>query len=607
MGTYKYGVWIPRNVKEALEVDKKNGNNLWREAIVKEISALWDMKVFKLLGKGQKQKNDTQFAPLRLLFDVKQDGRRKARLVIGGHVVDPTGYDTYASNMKTISARLLMLIASTNKYQVLSGNIGNAYLWADGNMPIVTKLGPEFTLYNSDIPVGSFASVEKALYGLPTSANRWHAMLSDTLRSMGFKPTRYDSDVWYRPDGNHHYEYIGTHTDDILCVGREPRGSMEKLRDRFTIKKIEEPSYHLGCDYRRNEDGTWSIGTKTYVQECLKRIAQIVNKMHDGKPALGFADTPMVEKYQPELDKSPLLSLEDHRKYQQLIGTAQWLITIGRLDLGFTVSSLSRFSAAPRQGHLDAAIRMFKYINKKPEYWTKMDASDHKPYGPVTTPYDEAGEADWSQHYPGAVEEIDLLCPNNGKGRGRSLSTTVYFDSNFAHDEVTRRSITGILTFVGNTPVAWISKRQGAIATSTYSAELCAARMACEEAISIRYMLRSLGVPLLAPTDLIGDNYGSLASVNLPGSPCKKKASSISYHYVRECNAKGIIRARHIASEFNLADGFTKALGRTLFWDHMNMICPKGPWSVKRTAEPMRGEQETVDNKTRRRKRRRRR
>ena len=34
-----------------------------------------------------------QFAPLRMIFTVKQDLCRKARIVIGGHVVDASGYD----------------------------------------------------------------------------------------------------------------------------------------------------------------------------------------------------------------------------------------------------------------------------------------------------------------------------------------------------------------------------------------------------------------------------------------------------------------------------------------------------------------------------------
>ncbi len=189
MGKYKYGVLVPHNVAEALEFDKKNGNNLWQEAIKKEIDAIWTMNTFKRVAKGRELyvRNNYQFAPLCIIFDVKQDLQCKACLVIGGHVIDAAGHDTYASNMQSISARLLMLIAAANKLDVLTGDIATAYLFAKNNLPIYVRLGKEFSVYDSDITAGSIATVEKALYGLPTSANRWHAHLADTLRSMGFQ------------------------------------------------------------------------------------------------------------------------------------------------------------------------------------------------------------------------------------------------------------------------------------------------------------------------------------------------------------------------------------------------------------------------------------
>jgi len=66
-------------------------------------------------------------------------------------------------------------------------------------------------------------------------------------------------------------------------------------------------------------------------------------------------------------------------------------------------------------------------------------------------------------------------------------------DSDHTHDQKTRRSLTGLLAFVGSTQVVWMSKRHGSIASSTYAAEFSALRTATEEAMSLRYMLRCLG------------------------------------------------------------------------------------------------------------------
>jgi hypothetical protein len=69
------------------------------------------------------------------------------------------------------------------------------------------------------------------------------------------------------------------------------------------------------------------------------------------------------------------------------------------------------------------------------------------------------------------------------------LAITVFVDSNHAHDKITRRSVTGMMIFVGITPIFFFSKQQGAVETLTYGAEFCAFRHAAEETIATRYML----------------------------------------------------------------------------------------------------------------------
>ena len=112
-----------------------------------------------------------------MIFDVKVDLRRKARLVIGGHVVDSTGHEVYASTMKSVSARVLMTIAAANDLDVMVGDIGNAYLHASTEEKVYTRAGVEFTEVGL-MPEETLLELKKALYGLPTSGNRLHANLS---------------------------------------------------------------------------------------------------------------------------------------------------------------------------------------------------------------------------------------------------------------------------------------------------------------------------------------------------------------------------------------------------------------------------------------------
>ena len=101
-----FGLEVPCNVREALELDRKNGNQRWAEAIHKEMKGLQDHKTFSFLNPGKAAPTGYQFAPLRIIFTVKQDLRCKARLVIGGHGIDSNEHSGYSSVVKMTSVRL---------------------------------------------------------------------------------------------------------------------------------------------------------------------------------------------------------------------------------------------------------------------------------------------------------------------------------------------------------------------------------------------------------------------------------------------------------------------------------------------------------------------
>jgi len=167
------------------------------------------------------------------------------------------------------------------------------------------------------------------------------------------------------------------------------------------------------------------------------------------------------------------------------------------------------------------------------------------------------------------VEEMDKNFP---KPLGEELDVNIFFDSDLGHDRKTGRSISGIIVYVGNTPIIWKPRQQGAVQTSTYGAELCAMRMAVEEAITIRYMLRSFGIHVSSPTSTMGDNEGTIITATTPECALKKKHVALSYHFVREQTAVGIINPQKIDGKDNVADLLTKALDRNTFMTHTSKI-----------------------------------
>ena len=229
---------------------------------------------------------------------------------------------------------------------------------------------------------------------------------------------------------------------------------------------------------------------------------------------------------------------------------------------------MARFSASPRKGHLDRALRIFGYLKKRKNRRYVVDSRD---------PVFQGGEDEFTRdyvdelgsEYPEASEELDQGLP---EPLVDEMEITVFVDSDHAHDKVTRRSLTGIMIFVGRTPVFYSSKRQGAVETSTYGAEFCAMRTGTEETISVRYMLRCLGVLVEHASFMFGDNLGVIQNATIKESLLKKKHVAISFHRVREATAAGIVHPMKIASQDNISDLLTKSLSERIFCTLVGMI-----------------------------------
>ena len=209
------------------------------------------------------------------------------------------------------------------------------------------------------------------------------------------------------------------------------------------------------------------------------------------------------------------------------------MVTIGKPELTTCVSSLNRFGSSPREYHLKLIVRAFGYV-KTVQY--KQIAIDSRPMvSDRSTPKFKKLIPDFLNDYPDASEEMD---PSFPEIFGPILQTTILVDSDHAHDLKTRRSLTGLLAFVGSTPVIWLSKRQGSIASSTYAAEFSALRTATEEALSLRYMLRCLGCNIpsdgSSPTRIFGDNLSVIQNVKILTRTCLKSTSPFLFMlYVR--------------------------------------------------------------------------
>mmetsp|Transcript_11237 Transcript_11237/g.16168 ORF Transcript_11237/g.16168 Transcript_11237/m.16168 type:complete len:1367 (+) Transcript_11237:2028-6128(+) len=546
---YKFGLRIPDSVEEALDIDRENGNTLWQDAIAKEMQNVY--VAFDVRSESQAPPG-YRLIPHRIIFEIKMDFTRKARLVAGGHKTDPPAQLTYSSVVSRESVRIGFLIAAMYDLEPLAADIGNAYLNAATKEKYYIITGPEF----GALEQGKIAVIVRALYGLKSSGAMWRAHFAATLRDLGFTSSLADPDVWMRPstlpqDQQEYYEYILVYVDDLLVVSHRGQELLDLLTDKYQyrLKDVGPPQRYLGAivgRYDKNGTKTWYLSAKDYLTKALPIVEEHYGTLNKAK-----ADTPLPPKYHPEDDKSPFLKDDEIALYQSFIGTLRWAVELGRIDLTFGVSLMSRFSNAPREDHMQKLLWMFTYVKRHLESKLVFD-----PFTRDWSHYQFLNH-DWSEFYPDAMETIPSNAP---EPRGRAVQINMFCDAAHANDHVTRRSTTGFIIFLQGTPILWYSKRQNTIESSTFGSEFVALKIATEVMEGLRYRLRMMGIPISGVTNTFCDNGSVVTNVSDPTSTLTKKHNAIAYHKVRETVAAGVQRIAHEAGKYNLSDVLTKSL-----------------------------------------------
>ena len=128
----KFGYKIPKNSREVLLLEKKNGNTLWGVAISEQMITLQKLGVFQLYPPKTKfeKKDGWEYAPMHIIFDVKQqDLGHKARIVVGGYFVQSTEHTTLYTTTD-VYLILMILIYVQNELGLMAGDIVNSLFTA---------------------------------------------------------------------------------------------------------------------------------------------------------------------------------------------------------------------------------------------------------------------------------------------------------------------------------------------------------------------------------------------------------------------------------------------------------------------------------------------
>ncbi|KAH9744421.1 Integrase catalytic domain-containing protein [Citrus sinensis] len=314
--------------------------------------------------------------------------RNKARLVTQGYNQEE-GIDfdeTFAPVARLESIRMLLAYACHKDFILYQMDVKSAFLNGYIMEEVYVKQPPGFE--NEKFPDHVY-KLSKALYGLKQAPRAWYDILIVQI---------YVDDI------------IFGSTNELLC--KDFSSCMSK---EFEMSMIGELKYFLGLQIKQNEEGIF-INQAKYVKDLLKRFG------YDNGTA---KSTPMSTTI--KLDKDEKGKEVDIKTYQGMIGSLLYLIA-SRPDIMFSVCLCARFQSCPKESHMLAVKRIFRYL---------------------------IGTINLGLWYP----------------RGTHIDLTCYSDADFAGYKVDRKSTSGTCHFLGHSLVSWFSKKQNSVALSTTEAE----------------------------------------------------------------------------------------------------------------------------------------
>ena len=509
---------------------------------------------------------------------VKSSGVRKSRACLDGSKRAAPWLrmlvQTYSSCVDLACLRAFIALAVNRGYYICFGDVENAYQQSppptiDCYLEIddtvfdwyLRKFGKKLDKFKDVIPL------YRALQGHPEAGVLWERMITDILiNKMGFKNTTHEKNL-----------YVGTIDGQEVLVCRQVDDFASAAADKVIAEQfITELRKHVEAEFAgmgietssgmyQRYNGIDIFQARDYVmvscESYLDRVFQTHGwdnpRHHEKEPEKAVPLNPTVAARLQQLEgpkeKTPEAQQIAKRHgftYRNLLGELIYAYVICRLDIGYSICMLARFSDAPHDEHYKALKGVCRYL-RATKHWGIVF---QRPVPLMDLP---------DIPYPYVKEDPDLpsfpVLP-----RDKLIG---FLDAAHATAK-NRRSVTGLVMYYGGAAIAWKSRVQLVTATSSTEAEFYAAVACAKLAKYLRYVLMELNALAPGPTELHIDNQAALAMVNESRPTPRARHIEIQHFAIQEWRQKGDIILRHLPGIINPSDDLTKVLGWILHSRH---------------------------------------
>nr|GFA45517.1 uncharacterized mitochondrial protein AtMg00810-like [Tanacetum cinerariifolium] len=198
--------------------------------------------------------------------------------------------------------------------------------------------------------------VEKAMYGLHQAPRAWYGTLLKYLLKNGFQKGTIDQTLFIRKQ-REDFILVQVYVDDIIFGSSTLQLSREfeaLMHEKFQMSAMGELNFFLGLHVLQKEDGIF-ISQDKYLGDILKKFEYT---------DVRSSNTPM-DKENP-WGKDGTGKDVDLHLYRSMIGSLMYL-TASRPDIMFSICACARHQVTPKECHLHAVKRIFRYLKGHPK------------------------------------------------------------------------------------------------------------------------------------------------------------------------------------------------------------------------------------------------
>ena len=442
-----------------------------------------------------------------MVFAIKKDSnyiivRFKARLVVRGFKQRRgINYElAYSPTLNINGLKLIIVLAGKFNWNIFQLDIKAAYF----NAPLDTDIYTTIPLGDTNFGRG-FWKLNKAVYGLKQSGRRWNQTITKFLNKNGFKQIKSEKCIFKYSKNNKTKCIIGLYVDDMIITGedKEIQNIITKIKEKFKISNCGPAEFILGIKIEKQKN-KYIISQNSFINNILDKFN--IKEMRKRKtPCTG--DNTISENNKP-FNKTI---------YKSAIGSLIYLSKCTRPDIAFSVNKAARKSEKPTISDWNKITNIFRYINSTKDYKIVYD------------------------------------------GQGEIIA---YTDADFGGDLNDRKSTSGGIILMGNSPICWISKKQTCVATSTAEAEYISTSENIKKILWIRNILKEL-INYNKTITIFTDNLASKITIENGEINTKLKHIDIRFHFNRDNIVKRKVKLEYKDTKEMLADALTKDVNGT--------------------------------------------